>query len=225
MIPPAPPPRKQRGFILDPYRFAAAPPPPPAGKIILPLTGTNGSTSYPDTGTLGLTWTGHGNAVIDTSINGTGDLKLDGTGDYLSATWPGSTPLSGDFSIKFKFWKSANGHNAFDVAIGTDTSASGTSGWFIEMSSSRGFVFVGNGSVNVIRSLSPNCNDSTIHQAEVNRVGSLISLLYDGVSVATTTSSASFTTTSGIIAVGTLVFSGSPFYDFNGHIWDVIVDF
>ncbi len=189
-------------------------------KIALALTGTNGSTSFPDTGTLGLTWSAGGNAQIDTSVHGTGDLHLDGNGDKIGATWPSSTPLSGDFSIKFYAWKSANGVGGFDTAIATDTSGSGTNGWIVELSSSRGFVFAFNTAPIISSNFNP--NDSTDHLYEVRRVGTVLTLRKDGAVLDTQSYGVSATTTSGVITVGRL---GAFNFDFNGHIWGVTVDF
>src|SRR5215831_9871672 len=62
-------------------------------KSILHCNGTNGSTSFPDSSFYPHAWAANGNASVDTAAPffGTGCLRLDGSGDFLS------TPDHADF--------------------------------------------------------------------------------------------------------------------------------
>lgn len=76
-------------MIINPYRFGGGggggDNPPWANVVsLLHFDGSNGSTTFTDQ--TGKTWTGSGNAQIDTSVVkfGTGSLKLDGSGDFIT---------------------------------------------------------------------------------------------------------------------------------------------
>jgi len=72
--------------------------------LLLHGDGTSGSTTITDSSLNSITVTANGNAQIDTAVKklGTGSIKFDGTGDYLSidgTSYP--IDLSGDFTIEF----------------------------------------------------------------------------------------------------------------------------
>lgn len=98
--------QRQRGFIINPFRFGGGGgggDPDWASRVaLLHFDGTDGSTTFTDE-KLGGTWTGAGNAQIDTAQSryGGASLLLDGTGDWIStadtAAWAFG---SGDFFIE-----------------------------------------------------------------------------------------------------------------------------
>lgn len=72
--------------------------------LLLPLNGTDGSTSFPDESNNAFTLTGFGNAQIDTAQSkwGGSSLLLDGSGDYLSVPDNAAFDFgTGDFTIEF----------------------------------------------------------------------------------------------------------------------------
>lgn len=201
---------RQRGFLLNPARFGAAPA-ASTSLIDLPMTGTSGSTSFPDSGSLGLTWTANGDAQVSTVIEAAGALILDGSGDFLSASFANST-LS-DFRIRFSAQKSANGVSGYDCAVATDTTAGAYNGFFVELSTSRGLIVFLYGQVLGI-SYSFNPNDGVMHDYDIQRIGSAITAKIDGVQVASSTNSTPCITNSGVIQIGRC----GTFYPFNGTI-------
>jgi hypothetical protein len=79
-------------------------------ELLLHGDGTSGSTTITDNSLNAITVTANGNAQIDTAVKklGTGSIKFDGTGDYLSIDGTSySIDLSGDFTIEF-FVRHAN---------------------------------------------------------------------------------------------------------------------
>lgn len=77
--------------------------------ILLHMDGTNGSTSFPDSGPNNLTVTANGTAQVTTSSPefGTGALITPLATDSISVPCPASGPLdltSGDFTIEFWYW-------------------------------------------------------------------------------------------------------------------------
>jgi len=71
--------------------------------LLLHFDGTDGSTTFTDDSSNGLTVTAHGNAQVDTAQSkfGGASLLLDGTGDYLTVADNAALDLgSGDFTIE-----------------------------------------------------------------------------------------------------------------------------
>jgi hypothetical protein len=79
--------------------------PPPAYKINMAFNGTNGSTTFTDTGTGASSWSGSGGAALSTSspIAGSASLLLTANTDYVGTGYVQSTNgigASADFSLK-----------------------------------------------------------------------------------------------------------------------------
>lgn len=96
--------KRQRGFLLAPYRFATGPAGDPHWANVVALLhfdGTDGSTTFIDE--TGKTWTPAGNAQIDTAQSKFGGASglFDGNGDWL---YHGATADfdfgTGDFTIE-----------------------------------------------------------------------------------------------------------------------------
>lgn len=82
------------------------------------------------------TWTGLGSPVIDNTIFkfGGGSLLLDGISARLITTvHPDFDFGTGDFTIEFHAYKTADGASGYDVPFATDTSGSGANGYFVEL--------------------------------------------------------------------------------------------
>lgn len=111
---------------LAKYRSA-----PPAGftaDVLLHFDGANGSTSFPDVGSSGATWTvSSGVPALSTAdaILGSAALRMANGGDGVSsAAWPAGLSLAGEFTITFK-WKYLGGSMARPLIL---TSFSGAGG-------------------------------------------------------------------------------------------------
>lgn len=97
---------RQRGFIINPYRFSSAPATDPHFANVTLLAhfdGTNGSTTFTDNGPLAQTLTANGNAQISTAQSkfGGASLGLDGTGDFVTSSYASSPIGTGDFTVEF----------------------------------------------------------------------------------------------------------------------------
>lgn len=162
-------------------------------------------------------WVTLGNAQISTSIYkyGTGSMYFDGTGDNLSS--PPSDLFAfgtGDFTIEFWAYKTANTPGNYDVAFGTGDAGTGNNGYFIELSSTRGFVFAANNAV--VTSYAMNPNTSTWKFYTITRSSGTLRLFVDGSVVASTTYTTSIPCTVSVRVGGT----GNNFY---GYIDDLRV--
>lgn len=148
-------------------------------------------------------------------------MYFDGTGDALTIPAPQKENLrfgTGDFTIEFWAWKSANGSAAFDTVISVGSDGNYNGGFAVELSSSRGFCFIYDAAVRISSNFNP--NDSTWHHYAVVRNGSTFALYRDGVQLTTAT----LTPTLGITG-NALVGAGvsSTQSNFNGYLDDLRV--
>ena len=113
----------------DPYYSAVS--------LLLPMDGTNGSTTFTDSGPNALAVTAVGNAQISTTQSKYGGASgyFDGAGDYIIATSGNQFQFgTGDFTIEMWVWASSNtgqykclfsnrGVDASSIFLGIDPSA------------------------------------------------------------------------------------------------------
>ena len=168
-------------FLINPYVFTAIGPTDPyysSVSLLLHCDGTNGSTSFPDNSPSPKTITANGNASVDTSIYkyGTGSLKCDGNGDYLSV--PANNAFNfgtGDFTIEF--WVNFQGSGQQYMM---DYSQLNTSVIFIQPSNGQMFVYNGSFIINVTTGA---LNLNQWYYIALTRSGGTWTLYKDAVSV------------------------------------------
>ena len=195
-----------------------------------PLTAISGtsvltcqSNRFIDTSTNNFTITPNGNTAVSpaqpftlpTTVATYGSGYFDGTGDNL--TTASNTAFAfgtGDFTIEFWAYKTANTSGNYDIAFGTGDAGTGNNGYFIELSSTRGFVFASNNAVVLSYSMNPNTS-AWAHYA-VTRSGSTLRLFVNGAVVTSTTYSTSLTSTVAVRVGGTS-------NDFFGYLSDMRV--
>lgn len=185
--------------------------------LLLSADGENNSTTIIDNASSPKTVTAVGGAKLSTAQAkfGGASLFFDGSGDYLNVTpYTGADFGTGDFTIEFWAYKSANGTSGYDSVVHTYTGSSSAGGYNLELSSSRGF-FLSGASVAII-SYTTNPNDSTWHHWALTRSGNTFKMFRDGVVVATATSSVA-------MAAQQLRIGGNEYYTewFNGYIDDL----
>lgn len=183
---------------------------------LLHFDGADGSTDIVDSGPSARTFTAYGDAQISTTgaLFGTGSLLLDGAGDYVGCAASSDFAFPGDFTIEFVAKKTGNGMGGYDTVATTDTTnGSGASGWILELSSSRGLFFGGDG--NTIASYSTNPNDGLAHHWAICRSGSTVRAFKDGAVIYTGTFSGSINAT-GNFGIGRN--SALSSYPFAGRI-------
>jgi len=156
--------------------------------------------------------------AYSTSVIG-GSGYFDGTGDYLNFT-AGTTFNIGTGNFTIEFWanKTANGSANYDGVFEADSGA--TYGWFVELSSTRGFLLVVN-SVGSFACSTAVINDSAWHHWAICRSGSTWYMWRDGVALTPTTNTISNGSLpgSGTARIG---FAGTA-YPFNGYMSDLRV--
>ncbi len=68
--------------------------------LLLPMTGSNGSTTFTDQSPSTKTMTASGNAQISTTLEAGGTGYFDGTGDYISTPFNTAYRIEGDFTVE-----------------------------------------------------------------------------------------------------------------------------
>lgn len=189
--------------------------------VLLPGTGSNGSTYFSDA--VDNEWTPSGNAQVTTSspIYGSSSILLDGTGDYIAAVIP-SAIGTGDFTVRakikiasltsdgeiFSICHASRGLSTFDLVF--EYKATGAL---------RGSIQNGAGTANVdISTATGLLTTGTVYDVAFVADGSTARLYIDGVqrqsgAITGTRSQSNTTCTVGCLSPGT----GYPRY-FNGRI-------
>jgi hypothetical protein len=169
------------------------------------------------------TFTTNGNvAVANTSGYYGSGAYFDGNGDYLRT----STNISdfqfgtGDFTIETWLWKPTNGVNNYDGIITLGTSGNSTDGWFLEASSTRGYVFHCNTTQLIAVNTSP--NTSQWNHLAVCRKGNTTSMYLNGAAIGINTNAYTVPSTATTLDIGAYAV-GTGNYWFNGYIQDLRV--
>jgi len=94
---------RQRGFLLNPFRFGGGAPVPSTTKLLLHCDGANDSTVFTDSSPDGRSVTAFGNAKVTTTDPkfGTGAALFDGAGDYLQLASSTDFDLGTVYTIEF----------------------------------------------------------------------------------------------------------------------------
>ncbi len=144
----------------------------------------DGSVDFADTSPVARTMTPQGGVSISSAqaLYGDKSMLFDGSSGYVAS--PASASLGfapgDDFTISFNAWKSANGSAGYDGVVSTTTNGSATDGWFVELSSARGFAFGGGGG-GPIFSIGLNPNTSQWKHWEVSRKAGVLRAFGGGV--------------------------------------------
>jgi hypothetical protein len=187
--------------------------------LLLHMDGTNGSTTFVDSGPNALAVTAAGNAQITTSGPkwGTGAADFDGNGDSLTIAANSVFAFgTGNFTIEGWFYSRTTGSSQRGM-VDFRTTASGTNGIMLREDGTAGFL-VGLNNGTLLSTATGRIANTWQHVALV-RSGTTITLYVDGVSKASATSSANMTDNrfrlSGFVDVQDATFT------YNGKIDDV----
>jgi len=159
-------------------------------------------------------------AQISTSVvkYGTGSLYFNGSNAYLKqATSPQLQNYqlgSGDFTIESWIYKTANGVNGYDNLMQLGTNGNATDGFFIEISSLRGYVFAVNNTTIVSYNVNP--NTSAWQHFAVCKSGNNTRMFVNGTQVSSTYTSNYTVPSTGTLAI--IGADGSTTLLFNGYV-------
>lgn len=117
---------RQRGFLLNPFRFGggggSGDPHFDNVSLLLHMDGADGSTAFVDSSTNGLTPTVNGSAQIDTAQSkfGGASMLLDGSADWIYYANFAGFELPGDFTVEcFVLWSAITNGGIFHLYPGT----------------------------------------------------------------------------------------------------------
>lgn len=153
--------------------------------ILLLGDGTNGSTTFTDSGPIGHTVTAVGNAQVSTSSPkfGSGSILLDGTGDYLTVPGHVSTAFPGVFT--WDFWFKHSSASARGCVIGHANNPRGATNYQVEFNpeSNNNFrIYVDSGSDYLTDFTDSSLSDGNWHHMAITRDSiNDLRIYYDGV--------------------------------------------
>ena len=158
---------------------------PAAGGINIPEATLflDGLVDFADTSPVARTMTPQGGVSISSAqaLYGDKSMLFNGSSGYVAS--PASASLGfasvDDFTISFNAWKSADGSAGYDGVVSTTTNGGGADGWFVELSSTRGFAFGAAGAL--IFNISLNPNTSQWKHWEVSRKAGVLRAFGGGV--------------------------------------------
>lgn len=193
----------------DPYYSAVS--------LLLPMDGTNGSTTFTDSGPNAIAVTASGNAQISTTQSKYGGASgyYDGSTGYLSLTGNSSFQFgTGDFTVEAWVYISANAANqqTFLDTRGTATATPCTFGIY----QSKLAFYDG-----TMRQSSATITTGQWYHCAACRSGGTLRLFIDGISYYSASSSTNFTTGANSIYIGR-GFDAAAYYT-NGYIDDLRV--
>lgn len=179
--------------------------------VDLPLSGTDGSTSFPDAS--GRTWTATGNAQIQSNR-----LLCDGTGDWIATPFDDGLLLyDRNFRIELRITTTDSSCCLIDSEQGRVTNGetwmlSLTAGGLVQWYDTN---YGGLNGVTVV-------NDGLEHLIAVERNGNLFSIFVDGVlDSSVTRTNVYFLRSPASVAIGARVNNRTPSQDFAGSIRNV----
>lgn len=206
---------RQRGFLLNPFRFGGTPPGDTDPyfsnvSLLLHMDGANGSTTFTDSSGTPKTVSGTGGAKISTTHSkfGGASLLLNGTSGYLST--PGNSAFAfgtGDFCVEMFIRTTAmtervlvdqyDGDGSWQFSI-----RNGKLSWY-----SDSYVLAGS---------SLGIADNALHHVAADRSSGVLRFFVDGVQDGSVSLATNYTKTP-TLAIGAQVFSGAGSW-FPGNI-------
>lgn len=136
---------KQRGMLLNPFRFAAVGDPYFANvSLLLHGEGSDGSTTFTDSSSSPKTVSAFGNAQIDTAYSAFGgsSMLFDGSGDYLTSALNAAAYYpSGDFTVECECRQASIG--ATQRLAGFANNVGGNATWVLAVGADNKYFFMG----------------------------------------------------------------------------------
>lgn len=213
--------RQQRAAAWPPSRdpdFASV-------ELLLHMDGSNGSTTFTDSSSNGLSVTASGNAQISTTEGKFGGASglFDGNNDYLSVSDSGLAFGTGDFTIELFFYRVG------DTAVNNISSAQ-LLDFRTPSLSSEVLVYVAGSAAaaGTVKGLtfyagaeriqtSSSVSDNTWHHAAIVRSSGTTTMYLDGVSAGTWADSSNYTSTAATIG-GRFADVSGDYRSWNGYI-------
>jgi hypothetical protein len=126
--------RRQRGFIINPFRYGAGDPLFGSVSLLLHFDGANNATTTTDSSSIGHAITFSGNAKLSTASPkwGSACLDLDGSGDYVSAL-NNSSFIWGTEDYCVEGWINPRTVSGIDTIICNRSSSGNDYNWLVRL--------------------------------------------------------------------------------------------
>lgn len=202
---------RQRGFLLNPYRFG-----PPAGgdpnfasvSLLCHFNGPDGSTTFVDNSPSPKTLTAFGNAQIDTaqSVFGGASGLFDGAGDYVGV--PDSSAFTfgtGDFTVEawVRLNALAGAEGAYIIGQINGVFTQSTGSFFLALNdASRPAGLMATGASLVVATGTTVLNTGQWYHLAYTRSGSTFRIFVDGIEEGSQTSAAAMNDSGEAISIG-----------------------
>jgi hypothetical protein len=187
--------------------------------LLLHGDGVNGSTSFPDKSLAQRTITANGNAQVSTTQKkfGSASIKLDGNGDYLTASSIDFQFGTGDFTVEFWLFSAGSGDNVKQHVVQTrDGTNTGLTFEYHRTDGSMRVFFDGASTLDIISSNGA-VPDATWKHVALTRSGTTVRLFVEGSQVASGTSSDNLNAGNLVIGRRFAADAGTWYYT-NGYI-------
>ena len=173
--------------------------------MLLNFNGTNGDTTFTDSGPYAFTFTANGNAQLSTTSPkfGSACLLLDGTGDFASTTDAAGLELgSSDFTVEF--WMNPTANSGTRTLFGKRGDNTGQGFVLVRNNGTTPEVFLSSTGTSWDTSISSSTTISTAtwYHVAVVRLGSTVTLYLDGANVGSTTFSGALNNNSSSVRIG-----------------------
>jgi len=215
---------RQRGFLLNPFRFGQGDPSFASVKLLLHFNGADGSTTMTDSSPVARTVTAAGNAQLDTAQfkYGTASLLLDGVDDRLSLAdsddWSFST---GAFTLEC--WVRPASLAAAAEILSHRSAADGNNFWYVRLNTDGCISVValnGGTTITNIKTTLPMSVD-TWHHLAVVRSGGTVKIWVDGANADTVTTNAATAWPNPAVPLYIGVAHDGLSNDYSGHLDEV----
>ena len=183
--------------------------------LLLPMNGSNGSTTFTDASSNALTVTANGNAQISTSQSKFGGASgvFDGTDDYLTATLA-STLSTGDFTIECWAYLNNNTTTQLLVCIGDYFQPNG----IIAYVTNTGRIAISTNNSVPLTGTTETVNATTWTHLACSKSSDTVRLFVDGVQDGSYTNTANYSNAE--VIVGGQLYNTVKSSSFNGYLDD-----
>lgn len=195
--------------------------------LLMPMDGSNGSTTFIDSSPVANTFTGYNGAQISTAQSkfGGSSALFDGSNDYIEGpTKAGYQFGTGDFTVEF-WMRFITLPTVAGAAVMIGTYASSTTGWLVQRSESSGGLlrFGVKGDTIGLSAAWTTAAINTWYHVAITRSGTSLRAFINGTQIGSTATNSTDMNDATAMTLGCVNISGSRVQYFNGYLEDIRV--